>query len=239
MRFVWSLPLVFLAFFASQTPAEAVINRLGDALSLSGSCDGAPGQYTVGEFDQAIATINAEMAREVRAGADVNPGQLVQLAQAAGQLHRCRLQQQYWDLILRAHLNCGRLKASVDGAIALMSVQAQIFGPPSQPFVHALLSNFQTAVKKCWAVLAAKCINLDNRSKAREAADLIRTAERVGLTRADLQPPLRPCTSTVPYCRPGEPLGDCTPYLQDVADILFGNAPPPAMRDGGFGGGPQ
>jgi hypothetical protein len=236
MRLVWWLPLVFLALLASQTPANATINRLGDALTMSGSCDGAANRYATGEYDQAIATITGATVQAVQFGADVNATYIAELGAAAAQLYRCKFQAQYWELIMRAHTRCSMLRSSVDRTVILIRVQRETTGGASQPFVQAVLSNFHSAVRHCWTEIAIRCIDMDDRAAVRRAADVLRVARQVGLSRSDLLP-LSACTETIPFCRPGEPRDECIPYLRDVAEILFGDGPPPAIGEG-FGGAP-
>ena len=227
MRLVWSLPLVFLVLLASQTPAQAMINRVGDAYSMSGSCDGTAMNFAPGEYDQAIRTLNGELARERQGDATVNATAIAGLSAAIAQLQRCKLQALFMNLIVDAHFSCTKLLNSVRRLDAVMKLQEQIFGQQSSAYYTVLLSNFQTAVRACWLELALKCIEMDDRNKAGRLADVLRAARYVGLTRADLIPPIHACTSTIPYCAPGEPIGDCRLYLEDVAEILFGDGPPP------------
>lgn len=227
MRVVWSVAIVFLALVASQTPAEATINRVGDAYSMSGSCDGAANNFVPGEYDQAIRTLTAEQANERRGDATVNAATIASLGAAIAQLQRCKLQALFMNLIIEAHFSCNKLLTSVRRLDAVMKLQEQIFGQQTRAYYSALLSNFQTAVRACWTDLAGKCIEMDDRSKARRLADVLRAAHYVGLTRADLLPPIHACSYTIPYCAPGEPTGDCTPYLEDVAEMLFGDGPLP------------
>jgi hypothetical protein len=229
MRFVWSLALVFIALMASQTPAAATINRVADAMAMSGSCDGSANRYAEGEYDQAIRTVTGELLSAVQGDPGVNAGMIATYSAAAAQLYRCKLQRQFWDLIMRAHLRCSMLKSSLDQVMGLLQLQQQVTGGVTEPYVQAVLSNFQTAVKRCWAELAARCINMNDRLAVARAADLLRAADRVRLPRSELQPPLRACTETIPWCRPGEAEETCLPYLRDLSEILLGEFLPPAI----------
>jgi hypothetical protein len=231
MRFVWSVPLLVLALIVSATPSEAVIDRLGDAFSIAGSCDAAAGRYAQGEYNQAINTVSGEVTRAMREGG-ITGEYLAALGAAIAQLHRCMFQQQYTHLIVQAHISCARLKPSLDRVTGLIQLQGQVTGGVTQPFIEALLSNFQEAVKRCWAELASRCIKMDDSAAVQRAIDLIRMAEWVGLSRSDLAPPLRPCTQTIPSCRPNDPQDECIGYLANVAELLFGDGPPPAIGGG-------